>query len=859
MNDHEPGESGVVEGYLDVYYSRPGWFVGELEAIKSGPLGGSGPSARRGYSREEPFKVIGSLSEDEVTAGVMYGGVYAGEYEIDRKRHEPQFRIRGVVDIDLDEKALYAYLSSGLVWHVREATASAIMAAFGTPEADAIPTLGAHLAAGGVADPDEIADAASRARTRAVLTVLVRNPERLAEVSGISAGMLSGIRSSLAATLPQAGIVGLLAPFGLNLGVCRSVWKRFGSGAAATIRANPWRLSMDFSGVSFQAADSIALRLGFSRDAPERMEAAIAHVVSLTVREGHTVSPQDLVLREAAALLGLGGGDEPEWDTDYEALTESSGSEEETGPQASDAGAEDSASAVAALSQPGSADPDQEALDAATNEGMALSGVDEDFSPVAPEVPVAPPPPLPTDPLSGALERLIGLGAMTRTELSGTTGISRADIAEAERTLAETLRGLMAQPATEPATDDEIAALEIKAGLTFDPTQRAALAGSLAAGVTVLTGGPGTGKTTLVRSICDLADARGLSLALMSFTGKASKVLSEATGREATTIHRYLRFVPGQGFTGPDAAARVVIVDEVSMLEVGLAATLARYLRADTQLILVGDVDQLPAIGPGNILGDLVDTPGIPVYRLAIIHRTAASSGIPHLARAINAGETDLEPYFDRSTTRFVAAANAAAVEAWIARHFARYRDRVEEFQVLAPMKKGTAGVTNLNRVIAGIIRDEAALSGRALERDAYDLRAGDRIIWSQNDKDLGLFNGQIGTLREVLPGRAALVEFEGTSYRVPSEKVGNFELAYALTVHRYQGSQQRTVIVVMDGSLAHGQALHLYSRRLFYTAVTRARSTVAIVGQSRVVREAVSRHEDTRRRTMLPALLTTS
>ena len=839
---HEPGESGVVEGFLDVYYSRPGWFVGELEATSSGPLGG-GPAARRGYSRYEPFKVIGSLSEEEVSAGVIYGGVFAGEYELDRKRHETQFRIRGVVDTDLDERALRAYLASGLVWHVRAAHAEAIMTAFGTPESDNLSSLASHLPA---RDPTALAAAQSRARAVAVLTILIRDPERLTQVSGITAGMLSGIRSSLAATLPQAGIVGLLAPFGLNLGVCRAVWKRFGSAAAANIRANPWRLSMEFSGVSFPVADSIALRLGFARDAPERLEAAIAHVVGLTVREGHTVSPRAMILAEAAQLLGLETGTrgDGDWDLDYEVLEDSSGEAE-------------TVSDPTALAEAGPVSPerdsDAEAEDAATNEGMPPPPArDLHQSLELPPTAVPEPPP---DPLSSALERLIALGVMARID-SDPPAVARADIAKAERTLASTLKGLMAQPPAPEASVEEIADLEGRAGITFDPTQRAALAGSLSHGVTILTGGPGTGKTTLVRSICDLADQRDLSVALMSFTGKASKVLSEATGREATTIHRYLRFIPGQGFSGPEVAARVVIVDEVSMLDVSLAENLAMYLRPDTQLILVGDVDQLPAIGPGNILGDLVETPGMPVFRLEIIHRTAASSGIPHLARAINSGETELSPYFDRRTTRFVPAQNATAVESWIRNHFTRYRDRVEEFQVLAPMKKGTAGVNNLNRVIAGLIRDQASAAGPALERDDYEMRAGDRIIWSQNDKELGLFNGEIGTLIEVLPGRAAMVEFDGVSHRVPSEKVGNFDLAYALTVHRYQGSQQQTIICVMDGSLAHGQALHLYSRRLFYTAVTRARQTVAIVGQAHVVRDAVARHELTRRRTMLPTLL---
>jgi exodeoxyribonuclease V alpha subunit len=171
-------------------------------------------------------------------------------------------------------------------------------------------------------------------------------------------------------------------------------------------------------------------------------------------------------------------------------------------------------------------------------------------------------------------------------------------------------------------------------------------------------------------------------------------------------------------------------------------------------------------------------------------------------------------------------------------------------------MKKGDAGVNNLNRVIAGIVRDPVLSGGRAITRDDYELRAGDRIIWTMNDKDLGLFNGEIGTLVEVLPNNGATVEFNEQRYKVPPEKVGNFSLAYALTVHKVQGSQFPIAIIALDGSLAHGQALSLYSRRLVYTAVTRARKTVAVVGQLKVLREAVRRHDTHKRRTALRELV---
>jgi exodeoxyribonuclease V alpha subunit len=430
-------------------------------------------------------------------------------------------------------------------------------------------------------------------------------------------------------------------------------------------------------------------------------------------------------------------------------------------------------------------------------------------------------------------------------------GVALPELAAAEERLAGAL-GLLINAPPRPdleATFDELVSLELASGITFDAAQREAVAGALARGLTVLTGGPGVGKTTIVRAICELAEARDLSVALMSFTGKAAKRLSEATGREATTIHRYLRFVPGSGPAGPENPADVVIVDEVSMLDVVLADELASWLRPDSRLILVGDVDQLPSIGAGNVLGDLTAVKAVPVFRLSVIYRTGAGSGIPMLARDINEGRIELT--YDGSTTRFVPRPSSSPdgsspVADWIRAHFLRYRERVEEFQVLAPIKKGPAGVDALNAVIAEVVRDPKA-SGRTLNREIYDLRTGDRIIWTVNDYDLGLFNGEIGVLREVGERGGALVEFDGVPYQVPNDKLLSFSLAYALTVHKAQGSEFPIVIVVMDQG-----AERMLSRRLLYTAVSRARDTVAIVGQAYAVADAVARHDEHPRRTTL-------
>jgi exodeoxyribonuclease V alpha subunit len=454
----------------------------------------------------------------------------------------------------------------------------------------------------------------------------------------------------------------------------------------------------------------------------------------------------------------------------------------------------------------------------------------------------------PYEAVAAAARHLVKTGEIEAIE--SPSGFALPRLVAAERLIAAKVRSIIsfADLETPRVSEAEIAGIEASEGITFDESQRRAIKGVLEERITVITGEPGTGKTTIVRAVLDLAESRGLKAALVSPTGRAAKRLSEATHRPAQTIHRWLHYHPDTGYAGPTELPDLLVCDEVSMLDSLLAARLFEALPPFARILLVGDENQLPAIGPGNVLSDLMGASFVHVLRLTTIHRTARGSGVPALAHQIRSGVR--EPVFDRLSTRLVVRETTEEIAEWIKSTIATYADRAEEFQVLCPMLKGPAGTHALNKAMQEILNPPVP-GAPTIRRAGFDLRVGDRVIQTTNDYESELFNGEIGYLREVHEDGSIVLDLDGDIRRLPSGGGDGLTLAYAMTVHKAQGSEFPIVIVPL-----HYSYYIMLKRRLLYTAVSRARQTVVIVGQVKAMATAIRDYDPMARRTLLGALL---
>jgi exodeoxyribonuclease V alpha subunit len=383
---------------------------------------------------------------------------------------------------------------------------------------------------------------------------------------------------------------------------------------------------------------------------------------------------------------------------------------------------------------------------------------------------------------------------------------------------------------------------EEKAGFAFADRQRDALRNALASPFSIVTGGPGTGKTTILRALVDILKAKKARVHLAAPTGRASQRLAEATGGFASTLHRLLKFDPSKGGFAVNEAHPLgtdfLIVDEASMLDNRLAASLLQAVPSRAHLLLVGDTDQLPSVGAGNVLKDLIASGAIPVTRLEVVFRQKQQSEIVSTAHAVNAGDaslpgavTDLEGIQAWKDLTFVVATSAEdAVEKTIAlctqvvpRHF-RWADPIHDVQVLAPMHKGVAGVANLNARL-----QEALNGGTAGVRGPIgEFRPGDKVIQLRNNYDKGVFNGDIGRVVEADTAEGALtVDFDGDRHPYVRGELGEIAPAYAVSIHKSQGSEYPLVIIPL--LKAHFMMLQ---RNLLYTAITRGKKKVFVVGE---------------------------
>ena len=440
----------------------------------------------------------------------------------------------------------------------------------------------------------------------------------------------------------------------------------------------------------------------------------------------------------------------------------------------------------------------------------------------------------------------------------------------AERKIAEVVARLRRAASGLPPikVDAAVVWAEEKEGFRFHELQRAAIRNALGHKLSILTGGPGTGKTSTLRSLVAILKAKGVRVHLAAPTGRAAQRLAETTGGYASTIHRLLKYDHSAGFTANEShplATDFLIVDEAAMLDTRLASALFQAVPARAHLMLVGDTDQLPSVGAGNVLQDLIRASRAPITRLSVIFRQEGQSGIVTTAHAINSGDAslplvapDIERVQASSDLTFVVADSAEdcvrkvirLCTEFIPRRFAGC-DPVVDVQVMAPMHKGVAGVANLNAELQG------ALNGgvRGMRTLTGEFRPGDKVIQLRNNYDKNLFNGDIGrvTSADAEAGRIE-ADFDGERHAFTRAETGDMALAYAISIHKSQGSEYPVVIVPL--LKAHFMMLQ---RNLLYTAITRGRKKVFIVGEpaayAMAVRNGESRQRTTHLREKLEAL----
>ncbi len=436
--------------------------------------------------------------------------------------------------------------------------------------------------------------------------------------------------------------------------------------------------------------------------------------------------------------------------------------------------------------------------------------------------------------------------------------VSLPRLHHAEQGIATRMARLCAA-ATDPMTEEEAAHEAIVAagrhalGVPLSAGQQAAVKSALTSRVLVVTGGPGTGKTTIVRGILEAYRHLGLSVALTAPTGRAARRLQEATGREACTLHRLLEFNPGQGGYRRNAErplnSEAVIVDEVSMLDVSLCNALLQALTTTARLLLVGDASQLPSVGPGAVLGDLIESGRVPVVRLTEIFRQSRESVIVRNAHRILAGGR-LELPVAESDFFFIEKESPEEILDIIRRMMARRiperfgLDPRADVQVLAPMYRGLLGTDNLNRELQALLNPH----GEQVPLAGGRFKVGDKVMQVRNDYEKEVFNGDVG-LVDRYDSETKLMYVALDERRVPYEAADLHQLvpAYAVTVHKSQGSEYPAIIIPL-----HTQHYVMLQRNLLYTAVTRGKRLVVLVGSRRALKRAIANDEMTRRYTRL-------
>ena len=620
------------------------------------------------------------------------------------------------------------------------------------------------------------------------LRIVEEEPERLAEIKGISEKKAREIAAQMEEKADMRKAMMFLQKYGISLNLGAKIYQKYGDSVYSVLQENPYRLADDISGVGFKIADEIAGRIGIHTDSDYRIKSGMMYTLLQATGEGHVYLPKEELFQRSSELLGV--------DVSY-----------------------------------------------MEKHLMYLS-----------------------------MERKV-----IQKEEGETVLVYPSRFYYLELNTARMLSELNIDcPEDEAFVQRRIAQIEKETGTTLDEMQKKAVTEAAGHGLFILTGGPGTGKTTTINAIIRFFEGEGSELRLAAPTGRAAKRMTEATGYEAQTIHRLLELngMPEEERQGQAVhfernaenplEADVIIIDEMSMVDIQLMHSLLLAVTAGTRLILVGDENQLPSVGPGNVLRDIIRSGEFPVVELKKIFRQASESDIVVNAHKINRGEQ--VTLSNKSSDFFFLKRQDAdiiirVVIALIQEKLPRYVEaKPFDIQVLTPMRKGLLGVERLNQILQRYLNPPEP-SKKEKEYGQGLFREGDKVMQIRNnyqleweirgryeipvDKGVGVFNGDTGILKTINEfSETAEVEFEdGRCAEYSFKQLEELELAYAVTIHKSQGSEYPAVVI----PLLSGPRM-LLNRNLLYTAVTRARRCVTIVGSEETFREMIKNEKQQRR-----------